>query len=134
MNIYGIGIDIISNERIKKAIKKNKKVINRIFSNNEIKKCNKTKNRINCLSKKYATKEAFVKAMGTGFSKGLSFNEITVLNDQNGKPTINLSKNILKVVNKILKTKNYKIFVSISDEKIISIATVLITKWIKNFI
>ena len=57
MNIYGIGIDIISNERIKKAIKKNKKVINRIFSNNEIKKCNKTKNRINCLSKKYATKE-----------------------------------------------------------------------------
>ncbi len=36
MNIYGIGIDIISNERIKKAIKKNKKVINRIFSNNEI--------------------------------------------------------------------------------------------------
>ena len=128
MNIYGIGIDIISNERIKKEIKKNKKVINRIFSNNEIKKCNKTKNRINCLSKKYATKEAFVKAMGTGFSKGLSFNEITVLNDENGKPTINLSKNILKVVNKILKTKNYKIFVSISDEKKISIATVLITK------
>ena len=75
MKIYGIGNDITSINRIKKSIK-NKNFINRLFSKNEIIKCDKLLNRANCYAKRFAAKEAFSKAIGTGISKGISFNEI----------------------------------------------------------
>ena len=98
-----------------------------MFNKTEIKKCNKLKKSANCFAKRFAAKEAFAKALGIGISKGLKFKEISVLNISSGKPTINLSGNTKKIVEKILRTKKYKTFISLSDDKSYGLATVIIT-------
>ena len=127
MITLGIGVDIIKNSRIKKSIN-NKKFLLRIFSNHEIKKSEKIKNKISFFSKRFAAKEAFSKALGTGFRKDLNFNDISVVNDKYGKPSIEMNKKIINLTNKRFKTKNVSIFLSISDEKKHSIAFVVIGK------
>ena len=95
MKIYGIGTDIANINRLKKSII-NKKFIDRIFNKNEVIRCNKQVNKVNCYSKRFAAKEAFVKALGTGISKGINFNEIIVYNVKSGKPSIRLIGNTKK--------------------------------------
>ena len=85
MKIIGIGVDIVENKRVKLSIK-NKKFINRIFGKNEILISKKFSNKTNFFSKRFAAKEAFAKALGTGFRDGLNFKDIQVLNDKLGKP------------------------------------------------
>ena len=100
MRIYGIGTDIASISRIKKSLK-NENRINRLFSKDEVKKCKKLINKDSCLAKRFAAKEAFSKAIGTGISNGISFNEIIVYNIKSGKPKIKLLGNTKKIVKKI---------------------------------
>ena len=109
MRILGIGTDIININRITKSLKK-KNFISRIFNSNEIKKCNTQINKANCFAKRFAAKEAFSKALGTGISKGLNFNEIIVHNIKIGKPYIKLIGNTKKIVHKILKKKKLLFF------------------------
>ena len=109
MNIYGIGTDIANINRIKKSLKNNN-FIKRIFSTNEIKKCNDQINRANCFAKRFAAKEAFAKAIGTGISNGIIFNEIVIHNIKSGKPNIKLIGNTKKIVEKIIKKKNLVFF------------------------
>ncbi len=104
MKIYGIGTDIININRINKSIQ-SKKFINRIFNSKEIKKCKTQINQGNCFAKRFAAKEAFVKALGTGISNGINFNEIIIHNIKSGKPNINLLGNTKKIVSKIIKKK-----------------------------
>ena len=104
MKLYGIGTDIIKVDRIKKLIKK-RNLKKRLFNLNEIKKCEKTKNTSNCFAKRFAAKEAFSKALGTGISKGINFNEIIILNEKNGKPFIKLLNKTKFNVEKRLKKK-----------------------------
>ena len=126
MKIYGIGTDIANINRIKKSLK-NKNFINRLFDKNEIKKCNKQVNKANCYAKRFAAKEAFSKAIGTGISKGINLNEIIVHNIKSGKPNIKLLGNTKKVVKKILNNKKFNIFLSLSDDKPFAVATVVIS-------
>ena len=104
MGIFGIGTDIVKVSRINKLII-NKKFLKRLFNKDEIKKCNKSKNTSSCYAKRFAAKEAFSKALGTGISKGLSFNEIIILNENSGKPFIKLIDSTKKIVEKKLKKK-----------------------------
>ena len=126
MNIFGIGTDIISVDRIKNSLK-NKNFINRIFNEKEILKCKKNKNSINCFAKRFAAKEAFSKALGTGISNGINFNEIVVLNKKSGKPYINFIGQTKKTLNKKFKKKKSKISLSLSDEKKYAVAFVTIS-------
>ena len=125
MKLYGIGTDIVKISRISKSIKK-KTFVNRLFNKDEIFKCEKTKNSANCFAKRFAAKEAFSKALGTGVAKGINFKEIIVLNEKNGKPYIKLIKNTKKSVDRMLKIKNYKISLSLSDEDKYAVAFVTI--------
>tara|TARA_B110000438_G_C15393431_1_gene470070 strand:+ start:230 stop:610 length:381 start_codon:yes stop_codon:yes gene_type:complete len=125
MKIYGIGTDIVDINRIKKLLK-NKSTLNRLFNKVEILKCSKSINSNNCYAKRFAAKEAFSKALGTGISAGISFNEIIVLNEKNGKPFIRLNgKTKTNVRNKI--KKEYKISLSLSDERKYAVAFVTIS-------
>ena len=127
MIIFGTGIDVIDSTRIKKAFKKNIKFKKKIFTLKEINYCKKKKNQFNCYANRFAAKEAFVKALGTGISNGLKFNEIEVYKDNQGKPYIKIHGKSLKIVYKILKKKNFMIFLSLSDQKNLSIALVIIS-------
>ena len=75
MKILGIGLDIVDNRRVKSLIK-NKNFINRAFSKNEIRYSKKTINKTSYFSKRFAAKESFVKALGTGFRKNVNLKDI----------------------------------------------------------
>ena len=126
MNIFGIGTDIVSVDRIKISLK-NKNFINRIFNEKEILKCQKINNSINCYAKRFAAKEAFSKALGTGISNGINFNEIIILNKKTGKPYIRIIGQTKKTLKKRFKNKNSKISLSLSDEKKYAVAFVTIS-------
>jgi len=127
MEIIGNGVDIVENKRIKNSLKI-KGFINRVFTQNEINKSKKLSNKTNFFAKRFAAKEAFVKAIGEGFRNNINFNDIDISNDNKGKPSINISNNIKKFLKKKLKLNKYKIFLSLSDEKKHSIAYVIINK------
>jgi holo-[acyl-carrier protein] synthase len=125
MKILGIGVDIIKNERIRKLIKNNK-FKNRIYSPKELKLSKKTKNKIAFFSKRFAAKEAFSKALGTGFSSNLNFKDIEIINDKKGMPKYAENKKIIKIVQRKYKIKKFNSFLSISDEKDYSTAFAII--------
>ncbi len=125
MKILGIGVDIIENKRIKKSIK-NDKFKNRVYSSRELKLSSLTINKVNFFSKRFAAKEAFSKALGTGIAKGINFNEIIINNMDSGKPHITLMGETKKKVGKIIKKKN-NIFLTLSDDNPFAVASVIIT-------
>jgi len=127
MKILGIGVDIIKNQRVKNLIK-NKIFIKRTFGKNEIKFSKKISNKVSYFAKRFAAKEAFAKALGTGFRKNLNFKDIEVLNDKLGKPFYSKSKKIDLIIYKQLKIKKYNLFLSISEEKDYSIAFTILQK------
>ena len=127
MDIIGNGVDIIENKRIKKSLKI-KGFINRIFTQKEITQSKKLNNKINYFAKRFAAKEAFVKAIGEGFRNNINFSDISIKNDKKGKPSIIISNNVKKFLKKKFKSSKYQIFLSLSDEKKYSIAYVIINK------
>ena len=129
MSVLGTGIDIVENYRLKKLLlKKKSNFKNKIFTNNEIAYCKKKSNITNCYSKRFAAKEAFVKALGTGFRKNINFKDIEVLKNHYGKPYLLINKKIINKIKTSFKVKKFNILLSISDETKYSIASVIISK------
>ena len=127
MKIFGVGVDLIDNNRIKLSIK-NKSFLTRTFSSDEIKNSNKVKNKSNYFAKKFAAKESLDKAIGTGFRNNINFKDIQILNDFNGKHYYHKTKKINDIIHQKFKIKKYNLFLSISDEKDYSIAFTIIQK------
>ena len=126
MKLFGVGTDIVQISRFKKNLNNNN-LLKRLFSKSEITNCRSKINTKNCFAKRFAAKEAFSKALGTGISKGISFNEIIVLNEKSGRPFIKLIGKTKKITEKKIKKKKYKISVSLSDEKNYAVAFVTIS-------
>lgn len=107
------GIDMIEISRIKKSIKK-PRFLKFIFSKEEIDFLKKIKFNVQSISAAFCAKEAFAKAMGSGF-RGFSFRDINIFHDDLGKPYISLSgnaeklfsSNILEISLSLTHTKNY---------------------------
>ena len=127
MKILGIGVDIIKNSRVKSFIR-NKDFIKRTFGKKEIKTSLKLVSKTNFFAKRFAAKESFAKAIGTGFRNNLNFKDIEILNDKLGKPYYFKSKKIDNIINKKFKVKKYDLFLSISDEKDYSVAFTILQK------
>ena len=125
MRIVGIGVDIIENKRIKNSLKK-LKFKKRIYSTKELAQSSLSKNKVSYFSKRFAAKEAFAKALGTGFRDNLNFKDIEIFNDKMGKPYYLKSKKISKIILKNFNIKKYNCFLSISDEKDYSTAFTII--------
>ena len=125
MKILGIGVDIIENKRIKKSIRSSifKK---KIYSSEELKQSKLIKNKVAYFSKRFAAKEAFSKALGTGFRMNLNFKDIEVVNDKMGKPYYVTNKKITNIIKKKFKITNFNCFLSITDEKKYSTAFAII--------
>ena len=125
MKILGIGVDIIENKRIKSSIR-NHKFKDRIYSPKELKQSILSKDKVKYFSKRFAAKEAFAKALGTGFRNNLNFKDIEIINDKLGKPYYAKTKKITKLIKKEFKVKSFNCFLSISDEKNYSTAFTII--------
>ena len=120
------GIDIVEINRISKVYEKfGFNFLIKVLSKEELKIIpTHKKKRIDFISGRFAAKEAFVKALGTGFINELSFKKISVINDDYGKPQVLCDKNIFKITKTIIK--NFNICVSISHERKYCVALVTI--------
>ncbi len=127
MKVLGIGVDVIQNKRVKSLIN-NKRFISRTFSKNEIKFSKKNLKKINYFSKRFAAKEAFVKAIGTGFRNNLNFKDVEIVNDKLGKPYYLINAKIKQLIRKKKKINKFELFLSISDEKDYSVSFTIIQK------
>jgi len=90
--IYGIGVDTVAIERFQRFIDSgNTAVLDRLFTTAERSRCAGRKDTASCLSARFAAKEAFLKALGTGLRDGISWHDVEVINDALGKPELILS-------------------------------------------
>jgi holo-[acyl-carrier protein] synthase len=123
--IYGIGTDLIRISRLEELYDNYQgKIVSKILSRKERDRFDEfavKKRKIAYLAKRFAVKEAFVKALGTGFRGDITFTNISVLNNKLGKPEIELADEIQDIL-----SKNSKIHVSLSDEVDIVSAFVII--------
>ena len=124
--ILGIGIDLIEINRIRKVINRyGSRFKKKCFHENEILRSENKFNSIESYAKRYAAKEACAKALGTGLAKGLHWKDIEIQNNEYGKPNIILHNKAKKILNSS-ENKNYKIEVSLTDERDLAVANVII--------
>jgi holo-[acyl-carrier protein] synthase len=88
--ITGIGTDIVDVDRIAEKIGKEHGFRELVFTAAEISYCEGKVNKYQHYAARFAAKEAFFKAMGTGWAAGTAFNEIEIIHDANGKPLMTL--------------------------------------------
>lgn len=120
--IIGLGTDIAEVPRIAKSIENNS-FKEKVFSAAEIEYCEQKVNKAESYTARFAAKEAFFKALGTGWRGGMAFNEVEVINDEIGKPALN----ILGTTAAIIKEKNIRIIhVSLSHIKGLAMAVVIL--------
>jgi len=122
--IYGIGTDIVEVKRVRELLSKyGIALANKILTSQELLTYKNTKAKENFLAKRFAAKEAFAKALGTGMRSPVNFKSIEVIHDSLGKPKI---KTIQKL-SLLVKSHNIKnCHLSISDEKNIAAAFVIL--------
>lgn len=123
--INGVGVDILEKERVFTIHKKyGKRFQERVLGDSEMKAIEgkSLNNQIRFISNNFACKEAVAKALGLGFTEGISLKEIEILRKPSGQPFITLNGNTDKVAKNIgIK----KFHVSISDTKKLSMAFVV---------
>ena len=126
MSIYGIGIDIVEISRIEQSLASyGETFAKKILHPNEFDKWTQVKKKASFLAKRFAAKEAYAKAYGTGIVKGVTLPNIEVINNMHGKPEIKLHKDTLTAFQ---SEQLKKIHLSISDEKHYAVANVIIEK------
>lgn len=112
--IVGLGTDIIEINRVRETEKRNNQLSKRILSTEEMEyyhTLNVEKRRMEYLTGRFAVKEAYSKALGTGIGSSASFQDIICLNDELGKPFIKDDR---------------QVHVSISHAEEYAVATVII--------
>ena len=116
--MIGLGSDLIDIRRIEKTfLKFGDRFRDRIFTKNEIEKCEKRSEKISCYAKRFAAKEAAAKALGTGFRKGVYWKDLEVINLASGKPTMKFHGNSKKYLESIIENKKTALInLSITDE------------------
>jgi len=123
--IYGTGIDIIEVNRIRAVMERDIGFKNKIFTSAEIQYCDSKKNKYQHYAARFSAKEAFMKAIGTGWRFGIRFADIEIYHDELGKPFIRghwKAKELLTIEG------ISKIHVSLSHLKEMATAIVIIEK------
>lgn len=119
--VIGIGTDIIEIKRIKEAVTKNPRFIEKCFTVNEQEFFNNKKNSFQSIAGTFAAKEAVSKALGTGFTI-FELKDIEILRDKNGKPYVYLYNKAKETSDKLNISK---IFVTISHSREYAVAYAL---------
>ncbi|SFV81663.1 Holo-[acyl-carrier protein] synthase [hydrothermal vent metagenome] len=128
--IYGVGTDIINIERVAHILSKNKDgFVRRVLSEHEQALFANKGDSASYCAKRFAAKEAFAKALGTGIGKIVSFQDLSVRNNDEGKPYFIPSEKLrLFLLNKNIKHAH----LSLSDEKYNAVAFVVLELGVEN--
>ncbi len=126
--IFGIGIDTIEVQRIEKTIAEyGDQFLLRIYTDAEVRYCRSRKFSAEHFAARFAAKEAFAKAIGTGIRRGFIWKEVEVQKEYSGKPIIKLQGSMIGNVAKIVGAE-YQIQVSITHTKNMAEAMVAVEK------
>jgi holo-[acyl-carrier protein] synthase len=102
MIVVGIGTDIIECLRIAHMIERHGELfINRVYTAQEIRYCQSRKQATQHFAGRWAAKEAILKALGTGWRRGISWRDIEIRNDAGGKPVVGLRGGARDMVEKL---------------------------------
>ena len=122
--IYGIGTDLIEIQRIDKALKRfGERFAKRILCETELKRFRAHRQPVAYLAKRFAAKEAFSKALGTGIHAPANWHGVWVVNLKSGKPQLEFSIELQKFLE---KKRIYRTHLSLTDEREIAAATVIL--------
>jgi holo-[acyl-carrier protein] synthase len=122
--IYGVGTDVVEIGRIEKALKRfGERFARRILCPPELQRFENHKLKANYLAKRFAAKEAFTKALGTGIRAPANWHGVWVRNLASGKPVLDFSPELKALLKKRKITEAH---VSLSDERGIAFATVIL--------
>ncbi|MGM0439949.1 MAG: holo-ACP synthase [Chlamydiota bacterium] len=121
MELLGLGTDIIEIERIDQSIKRHKtRFLDKLFTSEEQNYCLRYgDDHPRHFAARFAAKEAVVKALGTGFSKNISWQDIEIKNDKRGKPQVFLSEKLAAL------SGNCKFMISLSHCRDYALASVV---------
>lgn len=123
--IVGIGIDIVEVDRIQKTLTDHPERFRaRVFTEMEVQYCESRKNRFEHYAARFAAKEAVMKALGTGWGKGVIFSEIEVCRTEAGKPELELHG---KTKQRAEKAGVLRAYLSLSHTKDYAAAQVVLT-------
>ena len=117
--ILGSGIDLVGISRIDKIFQQyGDAYIKKILHPKEIETVAQIipERKINYLAKRFCAKEAFVKAMGTGFNNKFFLSNICILNDKLGKPYYYMDDNMDYYIKQTFAIDDYRLHLSISDD------------------
>lgn len=121
--IKGVGTDIVEVARIRRSIEKNIGFRTLVFAEEEIDYCSQQGRKYQSYAARFAAKEAFFKALGTGWRGNMAFHEVVVVNDAQGKPSLQLKGE----TRKYLEVQGaYILHISISHTAAYATATVII--------
>jgi holo-[acyl-carrier protein] synthase len=122
--IFGVGTDVVEIGRIEKALARwGERFANRILVDPELKRFASHRLPANYLAKRFAAKEAFTKALGTGIHAPANWHGVWVRNLPSGKPVLEFSDSLQLLMRKKGVTQSH---VSLSDEKGVAFATVIL--------
>src|SRR5258706_1627797 len=100
--IVGLGIDVEEVERVKGAMQRQgERFLKRIFTEKEQAYCEQFKDKYERYAGRFAVKEATMKALGTGWSRGVRWVDIEVVREMSGKPTLELKGEAKKIAGKL---------------------------------
>lgn len=122
--VKGTGIDIVNIERIEGLMGRwGNRFLDRVFTEREISWCQQRSLPSECFAIRFAAKEAFLKAIGSGLRNGIQWTDIEVENDQMGKPLLILHRRAKEV----LQTHRIKrTFLTLSHDRPFAVAHVLL--------
>jgi holo-[acyl-carrier protein] synthase len=100
--IVGLGVDIAEVGRVKAAIERyGETFLRRVYSANEREYCERFRNKYERYAGRFAAKEAAMKALGTGWSRGVRWVDIEVVREKGGRPTIKLAGEAANVADRL---------------------------------
>ena len=118
-----VGIDIIEIKRIERLFSANEGFLRKIYTEKEVEYCKPKKNRYQHFAARFASKEAVFKALGTGWAGKMKWTDIETLNDEMGRPYLNLYGSVKELAE---KKRINNISVSLSHCQDYAIAQVLL--------
>ena len=124
--IFGIGVDIVKVHRMQKNIEQyNERFAHKILCEKEMLEYNNISNPAHYLAKHFAAKEAFVKALGSGFRNGISLRDIGIEHEENGRPVFHFDN---KIIDQLTSNSIISSHLSLSDENEYACAFVILEK------
>ena len=122
--IYGVGTDIVEVARIEKALERfGEKFAKRILCDPELRRFQGHRQKANYLAKRFAAKEAFTKALGTGIHAPANWHGVWVKNLPSGKPVLEFSDPLRDLLDKRRISSSH---LSLADERGMAVATVIL--------